>query len=883
MTSNGADSQENVSERTSPVGRGWAVLAALSLAAILAAGAAVYATRTVAGLDVVGLALAGTAAAAGSVVGGDDAAYIAALKWDFVLIGGYLIAFVGWCLLGVHVFVTRRWQQAAQLGVGVALLAAGCDAAENALLLGALHGVASGGAVAEWALPWAAGAAALKFAFLVPAAGMAALSASSTLVRALRPRGGVLRLINSLVPGLLPPPVPNDGEIVAPPPVTAAGGETWPSSPTGIPGMADAPHARWRYGRRLPPRRQQHPADIGICVSGGGIRSGCVALGALQSMQRAGRLREADYLVSVSGGGYTAGAIQLALHDSGDGAVPESSEVFAAGSVEEDHVRRHGRYIAEGPREWIGALGALLRGVLASLALLAGVVVAAGLAAGWFYRTFPVVALAGRGPFGAAEAGQVVSPQVSGAVWDVLVATATVAALLWLAALLTRNVAGHRPGIAPWLRPAVLLRAVVAVAAWFAFLWLLVPVVVWVSALALYRIPVEAPASAASGTAVFSVLLAYAGALAGALWRGRKRIGTLMGQARSLFRRAAAVQPPGDAKSPVQYLIVWTVLILLSAASLLVFGWVAATGPRWGIGWQLGIPLALGLVAVLVDQTWFSLHPFYRRRLASAFAVRRRVLPRGDVCARPYDYDEQTPLSTYGEPEPGFPQVIFAAAANLSGTERTPPGRRAASITFSSDYVGGPDVGWVDTAFLRRQAGLHLGGDLTVQAAMAISGAAFASAMGRHARVFQTLFALSNARLGAWLPNPAYLGELQRYPDDWRRPLLPAIRRLPYFLRELAGSFPYDDRLLFCTDGGHYDNLGLVELLRHRPRLVYCFDASAGAPPFARTLAEAVTLAHEELGYTVTLRNPFDLIPGSAEPLAPQDPLAAVKIGRAHV
>ncbi len=231
--------------------------------------------------------------------------------------------------------------------------------------------------------------------------------------------------------------------------------------------------------------------------------------------------------------------------------------------------------------------------------------------------------------------------------------------------------------------------------------------------------------------------------------------------------------------------------------------------------------------------------------------------------------------------------MIFSAAANLTGFERTPPGRHATSYTMSHDWVGGPQVGYVRTGELmepppgssepRRRPHLaaSLVRDLTVQSAIAVSGAAFASAMGRQQRAFQTLLALSNARLGTWLPNPAWLSE-RSGSGDWLQPRLPRIRRLNYLLREIVGSFDAGDRLLLVTDGGHYENLGLVELLRHRCRTVYCLDASGDAPPLATTLGDAIALAREELGVTITLDNPLDIVPGSADPLSPTDPLAAL-------
>ena len=138
----------------------------------------------------------------------------------------------------------------------------------------------------------------------------------------------------------------------------------------------------------------------GICVSGGGIRSACVALGALQALQREKELQKADYLVSVSGGGYTAGAYQLVRTEvpgvPATGTEPAdvtSDDAFRPGSPEEDHVRRHSKYVADTRAEWMSALGTLLRGVLANLALLAAAVVALGGLLHLFYAVTPVVTL----------------------------------------------------------------------------------------------------------------------------------------------------------------------------------------------------------------------------------------------------------------------------------------------------------------------------------------------------------------------------------------------------------------------------------------------------------------------------------------------------------
>jgi hypothetical protein len=66
-----------------------------------------------------------------------------------------------------------------------------------------------------------------------------------------------------------------------------------------------------------------------------------------------------------------------------------------------------------------------------------------------------------------------------------------------------------------------------------------------------------------------------------------------------------------------------------------------------------------------------------------------------------------------------------------------------------------------------------------------------------------------------------------------------------------------------ARNGGHYENLGLVELLRRRCRVIYCVDAS-GDTSLAQTLAQAASLAYEELGVQITIEDAPLLSPSSA-------------------
>lgn len=653
------------------------------------------------------------------------------------------------------------------------------------------------------------------------------------------------------------------------PVVVGPDGPTWPgiAPEKDLYAAAQETPSHWRYERTTAPGREN--ADIGICVSGGGIRSACVTLGALQSLRTT--LNKAGYLVSVSGGGYTVGAMQLALcDDQGRPAGPSATTVFEPGSVEEDHLRRHSKYVADGTREWLVALGVLLRGLLASLFLLGATTAILGLALSWGYHLVPVTDLHHL----AAPGTHLCPPHCTPpprppfrppAVWTVLAlfAAAALAWLIWLFATTWSRDGG------PGRIAARAFRLLVVLALALATTVLLVPLLAWGAVQLQLQLRASRPRIGAGVGA--TVLIAYVAAVVTTLWRRRQTLRSGLSKITDLLRGRPGLSravPNGF----TQYLLVWAVLALLAAGFLLLLGWSTATGWTWPNWAQAAAPAILLVLGSSLDQTWMSLHPFYRRRLASCFAVRRADAPgrKGVQVAVPYDFDtEATRLSTYGGERDGFPQVIFAAAANLSGASRTPPGRRAVSFTFSRDYVGSPDVGYACTACLEERTKRHIARDLTVQSAVAISGAAFASAMGAQARAFQTFLALSNARLGSWLPNPSVLARQWEPDAPWQLPRPPAIRRLPYLLREVFGRYPMDDRLLLVTDGGHYENLGLVELLRQGVRTAICIDASGDTPPFATTLAEAIALAWEELGVTITLDNPGALVPGSGEPLAP--------------
>ena len=793
--------------------------------------------------------------------------YRVALYYDLgALIPGYTFGLIAAGYLGWRVFWAHPMRVAAAVGAWAALAAGLCNVAQDGVLLIMLNDQPMRGV---W--PWRVAAALsfAKFALLLVAA-VAGLIALGTTASRLLHRDTEADWKKAAGQGA---EEGDPAEFAFAPAVRklhdAESRELVPEARWAEDKADGVLDSYWLRGSTFP--YEHEPDQVGICLSGGGIRSATVALGALQVLQEtpavdgteSSELARARYLVSVSGGGYTAAAYQLALHASKrDG--PEPPVAFAPGSPEEDHLRRHSSYIADTAGQWVAALGVLFRCVATGIVLIGLTITVLGLAIGRFYGQIPIVTV-GLGqfrPLFLAHPQAATAPGWPVIPWGVTLAVLTVLVLAVLAYLVQVSLSslfGRDEKIT-----AAAGKYLIGLTGLLVLLGIAVPALIWLSGWLSWQLHFSrTPAITTGGIAA---IVTYFGALIATLWKKRTTLTKTTGSVRAFFTKSQGGQVLPN--SMTQMLFLWLCLLVLIVAAILASGWVATSGldDSWWALLPVGILLFL---AVFVDETWLSLHNFYRRRLVSAFSIPRFKNP--DPAA-PQIKGEETPLSSYGArpaygPPPGkycFPEVRFAATANITGQDRTPPGRRAVPFIFGSEYIGGPQVGWVATGFLEQLVATPVRRDLDVTAARAISGAAFAAAMGSQTRFYEVFLALANVRLGTWLPNPWFVALKSQHLDDWTIPGLPSRRRLNHLVREVFGIHPSWARMLLCTDGGHYDNLGLIELLRLGCRTIYCFDASGGGAPLADTLAGTLAVAREELGIDIALQEQFSLIPGGA-------------------
>ncbi len=192
---------------------------------------------------------------------------------------------------------------------------------------------------------------------------------------------------------------------------------------------------------------------------------------------------------------------------------------------------------------------------------------------------------------------------------------------------------------------------------------------------------------------------------------------------------------------------------------------------------------------------WFILlRPFYRWRTRFQLAMLQHQLDR-----IPPDEDYVGPY-----------HLICAALNLVHGGELAWQERKAESFALTPQYCGSATTGYSPTD--------EYAGGVTVGEAVAISGAAVSPNMGCHSGgPLTALLAIFNMRLGAWKGNPSRPAWRSHGPKHL----------LKYFIRELCGLTDTNHDYVYLSDGGHFENLGVYELLRRRCRYIVVCDSGA--------------------------------------------------------
>ena len=133
---------------------------------------------------------------------------------------------------------------------------------------------------------------------------------------------------------------------------------------------------------------------------------------------------------------------------------------------------------------------------------------------------------------------------------------------------------------------------------------------------------------------------------------------------------------------------------------------------------------------------------------------------------------------------------------------------------------------------------------LTLGTAMAISGAAVSPNMGYNSSPgVSFLMTLFNVRLGWWLGNPESGSSHYAAPGP-RSPLRP-------FFMEMFGLTSEKEPWVYLSDGGHFENLGMYEMVRRRCRLIVVSDAGCDPDYLFSDLGNALRKIWIDLGIRI--------------------------------
>ncbi len=305
-------------------------------------------------------------------------------------------------------------------------------------------------------------------------------------------------------------------------------------------------------------------------------------------------------------------------------------------------------------------------------------------------------------------------------------------------------------------------------------------------------------------------------------------------------------------------------------------GKILACDSVWAIPGATALTLLGLLVGLATNANYTSPHRMYRDRLMEAFMPRADRIAEGRAGStddahlrRPADPDVPDPDSALlceaglcgrdadGKPTP-YPGPYHIINTNMVVAASSDPSlhdRGGESFLLSPLYCGSSVTGWrrTDRYALQRWSGPS--STMTLATAMAISGAAanpHTGAGGRgvtRSRPIGLVMGLLNIRLGYFEMNPD---------DDRRCKLGPARPNhiWPCLAEALGSSAREDGHFVELSDGGHFENLGVYELLRREVDLILCCDGTADPGFGFADLAMLIERARVDFGINI------DFVPG---------------------
>jgi GNAT superfamily N-acetyltransferase len=623
-------------------------------------------------------------------------------------------------------------------------------------------------------------------------------------------------------------------------------------------GRADAPAPEYAQGAGgEEPYVRNTPHDLtGLCLSGGGIRSATFNLGVLQALSRLNVLGRFDYLSTVSGGGYI-GSWWMRMRQRRGTSFPDDRP----DAPEVRHLREFSNFLS--PRVGVGQtetwnfVVALVAAMVPSLVAAAAALVLAVWAASGLAASLRLASDSDVGALTVAYAAATVVVIAAGElVWRRLRKATdedqggvlfVVSAVIGVAA----STVVWRAGVGRTWAPVLG--------------WVAGVVVLLVLRFAASRLVVtqtdRAQRAALDRVAGRLLRLAAAAAAFGLVWKaGAWMVAqtgpvvswtlpgglTMSGLAAWVVRKLSA--EPSRARTGglsekvggcLPQIAAWAVILGGAASASALLQSDVLSPQDWWVPGAAAIAVIF-FVMLLFDPAEVGLHAAYRARIARAYL--------GDAAdestRRVSDETEQddVPLWKLAEGKDGAApprpvHLVCCAANDLAGDPLPILGRGAQSAVLSRHGFAVADA---YRPWKRADDEVSLAGAVTA------SAAAFNPAMGaasvRLGPGVSFLLAALDLRLGLWLPHPLDGSTLATsLPGSW-------------FLREMVSRlFVARGRGVHLSDGGHFENLALYELIRRHCRYVIVSDCGQDLDMAFDDVGNAIRRVRADFGVEINV------------------------------
>ena len=202
----------------------------------------------------------------------------------------------------------------------------------------------------------------------------------------------------------------------------------------------------------------------------------------------------------------------------------------------------------------------------------------------------------------------------------------------------------------------------------------------------------------------------------------------------------------------------------------------------------------------------------------------------------------QTTFAMSLRPPQRAPMHVINTALNLTSGEKLAwQQRQAESFTVTPLHSGSFYVGYRDSKEYGGQDGISIG------TAVTISGAAASPNQGYHSSpAMAFLLTILNVRLGSWLGNPGLAGR-NTYDKSHPRTNLEPL------MWELTGSTNDQCPLVYLSDGGHFENLGIYEMVLRRCRFIVVSDGGCDPKCTFEDLGNAIRKIRTDLGIPIDI------------------------------